>query len=377
MTLNPLSNPKGVKLLCELCQKPAFVQCTKCRVTFYCGVEHQQADWVGIHEKICQLLIPLRTPQLSFLSSEEQRRKKEQDLLLRQRNMIDLTRTTGQKLLFEGKHEQAVPAAMQSLRFSIDVHGLDSIELVPSYLILAEASIGLHKLSQAEEYLAQAQWTVLKTPDCSSAIKSKLARNLGLLYAAQGNYEESLRHLADDIFHASQEFGTDDIRTSGGYFHMANVFFRQNRMDVADSLYTRVTSIWHSHLLTIVSDRTKKSDTQSGMSSAVVELEERKVESLDEAQEAEAKQVLHSIHDIREQVTNQDAAAMATIGHALAMLYYLLDDIPKATELGLRAQASSNASQDHDAELAASINEFNSALNHLPLKLNLLSSDYS
>ena len=35
MTLNPLANPKGVKLLCELCQKPAFVQCTKCRVTYY------------------------------------------------------------------------------------------------------------------------------------------------------------------------------------------------------------------------------------------------------------------------------------------------------------------------------------------------------
>ncbi len=58
--------------------------------------------------------------------------------------MIDLTRTTGQKLLFEGKHEQAVPAAMQSLRFAIQVHGLASIELVPSYLILGEASIGKH-----------------------------------------------------------------------------------------------------------------------------------------------------------------------------------------------------------------------------------------
>ena len=56
--------------------------------------------------------------------------------------MIELTRTTGQKLLFEGKHDQAVPAAMQSLRFAIDVYGLASIELVPSYLILGEASIG-------------------------------------------------------------------------------------------------------------------------------------------------------------------------------------------------------------------------------------------
>lgn len=57
--------------------------------------------------------------------------------------LIDLTRTTGQKLLFEGKHEQAVPAALQSLKFAIDVYGLASINLVPSYLILGEASIGM------------------------------------------------------------------------------------------------------------------------------------------------------------------------------------------------------------------------------------------
>ena len=59
-----------------------------------------------------------------------------------QRHMIDLTRTTGQKLLFEGRHEQAVPAAIQSLRFAIDVQALDSRELVPSNLILGEARVG-------------------------------------------------------------------------------------------------------------------------------------------------------------------------------------------------------------------------------------------
>lgn len=56
--------------------------------------------------------------------------------------MIDLTQTRGQKLLFEGKYEYAIPAAMQSLKFAIQVYGLDSIELVPSYLILGEACIG-------------------------------------------------------------------------------------------------------------------------------------------------------------------------------------------------------------------------------------------
>ena len=71
--------------------------------------------------------------------------------------MIVLTRTTGQKLLFEGRHEQAVPAAMQSLRFAIDVHGLASIELVPSYLILGEASIGMD-ISPSKHLFTGCEW---------------------------------------------------------------------------------------------------------------------------------------------------------------------------------------------------------------------------
>jgi len=37
-SIDPLANPKGVVRLCELCQKPAFIQCTQCRVTFYWSV---------------------------------------------------------------------------------------------------------------------------------------------------------------------------------------------------------------------------------------------------------------------------------------------------------------------------------------------------
>ena len=45
------------------------------------------------------------------------------------------------------------------------------------------------------------------------------------------------------IYHSSNVHGTDDIRTSGGYFHMANVFYRQNKMDVAFSLYNQVSAM--------------------------------------------------------------------------------------------------------------------------------------
>lgn len=60
----------------------------------------------------------------------------------KQKQMIELCRTEGQKLLFEGRYDRVVPAALESLKFAIEVYGLSSIELVPSYLILGEASIG-------------------------------------------------------------------------------------------------------------------------------------------------------------------------------------------------------------------------------------------
>lgn len=155
-------------------------------------------DWVGIHEKICQLLIPLRTP-VPFAGSEEERQHRQEQQIIRQKQMIDLARTTGQKLLFEGKHVESIPAAIQALRFSIAVHGTASVELVPSYLILAEAAIGLGKLSEAEDYLAQAEWTVLKTPTCPSHFRSRLYRNLGLLAASNGLYDDALRNYANDV----------------------------------------------------------------------------------------------------------------------------------------------------------------------------------
>ena len=81
-------------------------------------------------------------------------------------------------------------------------HSFDKrFETGNSYILPLSTTLmsGLGRLSQAEEYLAQAQWTVLKTPECSDSIKSRLFRNLGLLYAAQGNYADALAHLADDV----------------------------------------------------------------------------------------------------------------------------------------------------------------------------------
>ncbi|NWX91480.1 ZMY12 protein, partial [Nothoprocta pentlandii] len=202
-------------------------------------IDHQEADWVSIHERICQLLIPIHT-SLPFFSSEKERKHGMEQLLNRQKYIIDIAQSTAQKFILEGEPGKAIPAGLQALRFSIRVYGACSVDVVPAYLLLAEACMDAGCLMQATTYLSQAQWLVLKTPACSLAVQLKLHRDLGLLYAAKGDLEQSLYHLANDIYLASCAFGPDAIQAAEGYFHMAKIFLRQNKTDVANSLFAEV-----------------------------------------------------------------------------------------------------------------------------------------
>ena len=62
---------------------------------------------------------------------------------------------------------------------------------MPSYLLLAEANLGLRNLAQAEEFLSLANYSVLKNPECSNTIRSQLHRNFGKLYALQGKNQQA------------------------------------------------------------------------------------------------------------------------------------------------------------------------------------------
>ncbi|NXX21851.1 ZMY12 protein, partial [Podargus strigoides] len=202
-------------------------------------VEHQKADWVCIHRQICQLLIPVRTSPPFVLSGKERKHGRE-ELVKRKKHIIDLATYTAQEFISGGRHQEAIPAALQALRFSTEVYGSNSVELVPSYLLLAEASAGAGNLQEASKYLSQAQWIVLRTPDCSSAVQCQLHRSLGLFCAAKGEFHEALYHLANDIYVASSTFGLKSLEASGGYFHMANIFFYQKKVNIASSLYAEV-----------------------------------------------------------------------------------------------------------------------------------------
>lgn len=127
--INPLSNPKGTKSLCELCQQTAILQCPQCRVTYYCGEKHHELDWEGIHCKICPLLAPFRTLSLSQPVGRTAQDRVARERTDRLRKIVELTLEEGRTLLFGGKHNLAVPAALQCLKFSKELYGISSYEI--------------------------------------------------------------------------------------------------------------------------------------------------------------------------------------------------------------------------------------------------------
>ncbi|XP_064534792.1 zinc finger MYND domain-containing protein 12 isoform X1 [Pseudopipra pipra] len=319
---------------CELCgTRPAPRLCPRCRLVRYCDASHQGADWNSIHEKICPLLIP---PQPCFHSEREREHGKEQ-LLRRQKSIVEVAVSAAQRFLWEGKALEALPAALQALRFSARVFGWSSVQLVPVYLLLAEASTGTGNLRQASKYLSEAEWIVLQSPDCPAALQSRLHRGLGLFCIAQGNLDQALYHLATDVYLATSAFGVDSIEVSGGYFHMANIFFRQNKVDVANSLYTEVTRLWHSWLLSSLQEHQGRLRRLRARAEAAPWADDEEVaeDGMTEAQGEEARRVLQALLGVRKK--QQLPEETARVLHALAMLHYLGLDLEKAREVGMKA----------------------------------------
>jgi tetratricopeptide (TPR) repeat protein len=245
ITLNTLAFPKGGLPCCDLTGFPATCKLVSPHITLYYATRsHAEQAWQGIVGLIAPLLGPLQAGAAA-VGSQEDRAKREYTVNRSKRTLIELCQQEAAKMLVNGRHELAVPGAVQALKFLKDTYGEGSIESVPAYLLLAEANLGLDKFRQCEEYLSLANWSVLKNPGCSDAIRSQLHRNFGKLYSAQGKLDQALQELAKDVYHSSLSVGPEHIDTSGGFFHMANLFYAQNKIDNALAFYDKVVDIWY------------------------------------------------------------------------------------------------------------------------------------
>lgn len=267
--INQLARPKSAKYECEVCGKPATLKCSECP-TYYCTQEHFDTDWRGIRSLIAQDIVVLRE-RPKMIGSEEERDRRAEELMGIRKELLELCTETAQKFLVQGKYELAVPGALQSLKFAIEVHGNEASELVPSYLLLAEANLGLRRLKIAEEFLSLANWNILKHPEAGSSMMSNLQRNFGRLYAAQQRYNEALQAFATDIYHSSLEFGPENIRSAPSYFHMGRVFQSHQKSDRASSFYQKVIEIYVTFLEKWLSETGASGEPSSEITAVEVE----------------------------------------------------------------------------------------------------------
>ncbi|CAJ1350160.1 unnamed protein product [Effrenium voratum] len=264
--INQLARNKGVKYSCEITGSPATLVCSECPV-YFATYEHFDVWWKGIGNLIAQDIVVLRAPP-KMIGSEEERKRRAEELIVIRKELLDLCTATAQKFLVQGKYDLAVPGALQSLKFAIDVFGSEASELVPSYLLLAEANLGLRRLKIAEEFLSLANWNILKH-QASSSMMSSLQRNFGRLYAAQQRYNEALQAFATDIYYSSLEFGPENLRSAPSYFHMGRVFQSHQKSDRAAAFYTKVVDVYGKFL-----DTWMRSGTGEPMEITSVEVEE-------------------------------------------------------------------------------------------------------
>ncbi|XP_027867530.1 zinc finger MYND domain-containing protein 12 isoform X2 [Xiphophorus couchianus] len=321
----PLAFPKGKEKYCELCQREAYIQCSECQVTFYCNADHQQADWVGIHERICQMLVPIRTMKDMYDPSV---RKKNQ---LRKRHLIKICTLVAQSKLSEGKGEEALPAAHCCLQTSIDLYGPNTIQLVPAYILLAEANMGLGNLAVVAELLSQAEWAVLKNPELGASIQQQLHRSLGQFYTTTGNLETALFHFANDIYFACEEYGLDSSATTKGYFLIADVFARQGKTLIVHSLYSEVAERWHKHLSSLLETHQKHADSSVDSS----------VSFYEKSQRVEMEEMLRVMLEFEQKQSRRDVNHIALIAHNLAMLWFINGDLHKAQDFASTALQAS------------------------------------
>ncbi|XP_042348177.1 zinc finger MYND domain-containing protein 12 isoform X2 [Plectropomus leopardus] len=289
---------------------------------------------MGIHERICQLLVPIRAPTLFSLRS----RAGKIEMQLKKEELIEICRSVAQSKLSEGKHQEALPAAQFYLRCSIDIHGPSSVQTVPAHLLLAEANMGLGNLALVAELLSKVEWMVLKNPECGPSVHQRLHRSLGRLYTATGNLEAALFHFANDIYFSSEEYGLDSTVTAGGCFLMADVFAKQGKMHTVRSVYSEVAQTWHRHLTKLF--KTHVENMQN--------LDMLLKPSYAKAQQVEVDEILKTMLEFVQNDFRKDSAQIALIAHCLAMLWFLGGDSLKALGFGSTALQASQLIPNHD-----------------------------
>ncbi len=256
----------------------------------------------GFQEKVKALLAELEQPP-PVLGNEEQRASRAAVVDHAHRALAELHRAEATAAMRQGRSEEAVAAARTALKFTLRIHGEGAIEIVPAYLLLAEATLALGRHSQVLELLSMANWTVVRAGGrVPNELRSAMHRNFGKLYAAQGKLEEALTELARDAYYCALQVGPDHIDATAAYFHMASIFLAQDNTEAALAFFDRVVDSWFKYLVAA---------TSAGDSAS----------SVPQSQLEQASNMLHVVTSSRKQLLGEEHVAVGEAYFTLALLH--------------------------------------------------------
>ena len=86
-----------------------------------------------------------------IIGTAEERSRISKNIDLSKRSLIEFCLSEASTLLSSSKFQLAIPGAIQALKFSKEIYGDMSVEVVEPYLILAQACLGMQSSRQAEE----------------------------------------------------------------------------------------------------------------------------------------------------------------------------------------------------------------------------------
>ncbi|XP_026192805.1 zinc finger MYND domain-containing protein 12-like [Cyclospora cayetanensis] len=152
-----LALPKGAKPKCELCAEPAEYKCTAC-LSWFCSVNHFRVAWEGVLHLIYRELNLLQETSNPVGSERE---RQEQDKMRKQvaNAILNTSTSAAQTWVVQGNFKLAVAGALYAARTAEMLFGVDSTEIVPSQILLAEIYLGLQQLHSAEELLNMVYFT--------------------------------------------------------------------------------------------------------------------------------------------------------------------------------------------------------------------------
>jgi len=254
-----------------------------------------------------------------MIGSKDERIKRDNNILLTKRKIIEFCLAESSNFLSVQKYQLVVPAATQALKFCRELDGDTSILLVEPYLQLAQASFGLRRFKQCEEYLALGQWIVLNVEECADTTNSRLNQQLGRLCVVKGEFEKAKEYFSRSIYYSSRCYGAESISTSIGYFRLGDVFMALGKTECCLAFFDKVVDIWYKYLSSLMSRFDNGSVDISPENNNVAVLEQLSEETM-----SEGRGQLQSVFEKRRQVLGVNHIATGEAQFTIGIFEFIL-----------------------------------------------------